>query len=281
VATYGVISDVHGNLEALTAVLAVLDRERVDQILCLGDLVGYNAESDECVDLLQRRNVESIAGNHDLIATGHLGFEKCSMRPEFALRQTRKILHPATRTFLERLPRLRVYEDDIVTSHGGIDDVSTYLRSARDLADNARRLRRYVPRARICFFGHTHVAGIYEVRSPPARGRDGADFDVVPVEDEELGVLDQARLTFINPGSVDAARRDEKLAEFAIFDSEAWSVSLRQVPYDATKAEESARRGGFRMSTHEEAIYRARRLVTRGQRKVAKLLRQGGLRLGG
>ena len=102
--TYGIISDVHGNLEALAAVLAALDRHGVDRIIALGDLVGYNGESNECVEVIRERGIESIAGNHDLIALGRLGTERCAMRPAFTLRRTRRDLTPNSRRFLGGLP---------------------------------------------------------------------------------------------------------------------------------------------------------------------------------
>jgi predicted phosphodiesterase len=69
-AVYGVIADVHGNREALRVALEYLEAEAVDRLVCLGDIVGYNADANECVNMVMRRHVECIAGNHDLIAIG-------------------------------------------------------------------------------------------------------------------------------------------------------------------------------------------------------------------
>ncbi len=77
-ALYGVLGDIHGNKEALAAVLEALHGRGVEQLLCVGDVVGYNADPDECALLLRAAGALSIAGNHDLIGTGRLGFERCS-----------------------------------------------------------------------------------------------------------------------------------------------------------------------------------------------------------
>jgi predicted phosphodiesterase len=84
-AVYGVLGDIHGNIEALDAVLRVFDSRKITQLLCVGDVIGYNADSDACVARLRARRVRAIAGNHDLIGTRRLGFERCSNKARYAL----------------------------------------------------------------------------------------------------------------------------------------------------------------------------------------------------
>jgi predicted phosphodiesterase len=263
VATYGLISDIHGNLEALHAVLVHLEREGVDHIVALGDLVGYNANSNECIEIIRARGIDCIAGNHDLIALGRLGFERCAVRPEFTLRRTRRELDAGSRKFLSNLPPVRVYEDSIVLIHGGVDDVQEYMRTANDIARNAATFRARWPRARLCLFGHTHDPVLYQV---------GPNVRAVPTEANETP-LDREHLTFLNPGSVDAARRNAKLAEVAILDSERWTVRYQRVPYDDQKAERSATEAHYRMTRLDEVVYNARRLARRGSRKAARLVK--------
>jgi predicted phosphodiesterase len=145
--TYGIIADVHGNLEALSAVLAALGRCRVDKVVCLGDLVGYNGESNECVELIGSRNIEAIAGNHDLIALGLLGTDRCAMRPAYTLKRTRTALAEATRRSLSALPRTRLYEERIALVHGGVDDVCEYMTTPTRISENASRLTMLHPEA--------------------------------------------------------------------------------------------------------------------------------------
>ncbi len=77
-ALYGIVADIHGNLQALEAALARLDACGIERLLCLGDIVGYNADAKRCASLMRERDALAIAGNHDLIALGRLGFGRCS-----------------------------------------------------------------------------------------------------------------------------------------------------------------------------------------------------------
>ena len=79
---YGILGDIHGNREALEAVLAFLKRGGVSRLLCLGDFVGYNADPDDCVAVLRDRRPWAVAGNHDLIGLGQLDAARCSSRAE-------------------------------------------------------------------------------------------------------------------------------------------------------------------------------------------------------
>ena len=106
-ARYGLLADVHGNYEALEAVLAHLRARGVERYACLGDIVGYNADAERCVALVRGHGMEAVAGNHDLIAIGRLGFERCGRRPAHALRRTREVLREAgfSEAEIERLQR--------------------------------------------------------------------------------------------------------------------------------------------------------------------------------
>ena len=75
-ARYGVVAGIHGNREALAAAFAALEARGVSRIVCLGDIVGYNADPDECVEAVRRRGIVGIAGNHELIGLGKLGFQR-------------------------------------------------------------------------------------------------------------------------------------------------------------------------------------------------------------
>jgi predicted phosphodiesterase len=262
---YGILSDIHGNLEAFRAALAFLHDHGVDRVLCLGDIVGYNAESNECVRLLDAQGIESIAGNHDLIALGRLGLDRCADKPAFTLRRTRKDLDAFSRQVLSRLPPTRVYEDDVVLIHGGVDDVQQYISTEARVLENHARLRARHPRARVCFFGHTHEARLYEIARGAVQPR---------MTGEQVDLGGAGRVFFVNPGSVDAARRPgPRTAEFVIYDADRHTVSFHAVPYDHEAVERSARLHGYRMSRTDEWLYRAARIARRGPTFALKRLR--------
>ena len=257
---YGIIADVHGNLEALEAVLGELDRQPVDVIVSLGDVVGYNADSDACARILSDRGIRSVAGNHDLIALGRLGFEQCAPSPALSLARTRQTLGDDTRAFLAGLPRSSTVEGGrVVLIHGSPGDVSEYMTAPEQFRAARRGLAVVQPAARVVLFGHTHVPRVMLVPGggPPVER-------VIPAVREVALDGGDGVLAFVNPGSVNASRRARKLAEYAVFDAGANTVRFNEVPYDHRAVERKAAAGGYRMS-------RAQRLGRRIRRTAARL----------
>jgi predicted phosphodiesterase len=253
-AVYGLVADIHGNREALSAALAALERRGVRQLLCLGDIVGYNADPDECVAMLQSRGALSIAGNHDLIALRRLDFARCSNKAMHALKRTRRRLAAASAAYLAALPAHRVIEERVVLVHGGVRDVEQYMVAGAHIEQNAGYLAADHPAARLCFFGHSHEQKVYEVHE--GRVRELALAPSVPLRSE--------RVYFINPGSVDASRkRGPKLAELAVLDTDAWQVEFWRLPYDCASAEAKAAVFGYRLNPWLDRFYTLRRRLLR------------------
>ena len=249
-----VLSDIHGNLEALEAVLEALDRRRVDKLVCVGDLIGYNASPDECVEALRRRDAVAIAGNHDLIGTSRLGFERCSNKAMHSLKRTRRSIAPSTAEYLRALPANRMLEDRVLLVHGGVRDVQQYLTQPKHFLENARYLREDFPGRSVCFFGHTHEQKVYEV--------DGDSVREIPASGAVL--LRQDREYFINAGSVDASRkRTAKVAEYLVYDSEALTLDFGSVAYDERRTEARAAATGYRISRWRDRLYDVQRRLIR------------------
>jgi predicted phosphodiesterase len=259
-ALYGVVADIHGNCEALAVVLEALARRGVERLLCLGDLVGYNADPDECVAMIRNRGALAIAGNHDLIALGRLDLRRSSNKAAYALRHTRRGVSRDTRAYLATLAPHRVLEGDIVLVHGGVRDVQQYMVSPRLIQENAALLREDFPGARLCFFGHSHEQKIYRVR--------GEEVEELPYQ--SCSVLEREALHFVNPGSVDASRkRADKLAECAILDTGAMTLEFLRMPYDAAATEAKAAAFGYRISPWLERVYRLRKFIRLGWRTAS------------
>jgi predicted phosphodiesterase len=253
-AVYGVLADIHGNREALAAVLSLLQRRGVERLVCLGDVVGYNADPDECVRMLRERRAIVIAGNHDLIGTGRLDFRRCSNKAEYSLKRTRRTLAPASAAFLGALPANHVLEDGIVLVHGGVRDVQQYMSSPALIRQNAALLHNDFPGARLCFFGHSHEQKVYQVENE----------QVTEIRPEGRIFLQRQATYFINPGSVDASRkREHKLAECAFFDSEARSLEFLGLPYDCAATEAKAAVFGYRIGPWTDRLYTLRKRLAR------------------
>ena len=251
-ARYGILGDIHGNREALEAALACLDAHDVDRIVCVGDLVGYNADPDECVELLRERNVMSIAGNHDLIGTGMLGFDRCSNKAMHSLKRTRRDLAPSTADYLRALPSHAPLGERALLTHGGVRDVQQYMTQPKHILENIAYLREDFPGRRICFFGHTHEQKVFEV--------DGSNVGVTAAEGPCFVQLMADREYFVNPGSVDASRkRTVKLAEYAVFDDESLTVEFGRTPYDHLSTEQRASAHGYRIDRWRDRLYDVQR----------------------
>lgn len=253
-ALYGLIADIHGNREALAAALAALERRGAERIACLGDVVGYNADPDECVAMVRARCAMTIAGNHDLIALGRLDFRRCSNKAEYSLRRTRRMLSRESTSYLGTLPASRILEDGVVLVHGGVRDVQQYMATPEHIAENAAFLEADFPGARLCFFGHSHEQKIFEI---------GSTLTEVPANGKVH--LRRENTHFVNPGSVDASRkRSRKFAECALFDSRAWTIEFLRVPYDSAATEAKAAVFGYRIVPLVERLYSLRRRVSAG-----------------
>ena len=250
-ALYGVIADIHGNREALSAALAMLESRGVQRIVCLGDVVGYNADPDECVELVRRRCAVAIAGNHDLIGLGRLDFRRCSIKAEYSLRRTRRALSGASVAYLASLPTNHILENGAVLVHGGVRDVQQYMATPAHILENAAFLRADFPGARVCFFGHSHEQKAYRVVGDAVEELAGEAFS-----------LEEDALYFVNPGSVDASRKGgRKLAECALFDTGARSVEFLRVPYDCAATEAKAAVFGYRIPPLTDRLYTLRRRI--------------------
>lgn len=252
-ARLGVLGDIHGNLEALDAVLAASDRLGVERLLCVGDIVGYNADSNACIARLRARDAVAIAGNHDLIGIRQLGVERCSDKAAYALLRTRVRLNADSAAYLATLPQRRLVDGRIALIHAGVDDVQQYVRTPSQVRENAARLREVYPTAEICFLGHTHAQCVFADNSIDARA----------VDTHGAQTLARGPLYFINAGSVDAARKPEtdKQAQFALFDSMSDTVEFHSVAYDHETTEAKARAAGYRMEPATAWAYALRRRV--------------------
>jgi predicted phosphodiesterase len=264
-ALLGILGDIHGNSEALGAVLAAFDRRGIRQLVCVGDIVGYNADPDECAALLRERRAMSIAGNHELIGLGRLGFERCANNAKYSLKRTRRSLAPETASWLSSLPPSLLIGERIAVVHGGVRDVQQYMRTPAHIRENAAYLREDFPGARLCFFGHSHAQKVYRL--------DGEEVVEVPLSGGDVA-LEKDRTYFINPGSVDAQRkRERKLAECAILDTLGWSIEFLRLPYDAASTEAKAAVFGYRITGATDRLYdlgrRARRIASRLTRRAA------------
>lgn len=223
--TVAILSDIHGNREALGAVLAAVDSLSVHAIWCLGDLVGYNPDPDFCVDETLRRADVVVRGNHDKAVAGLLSLEWFNPTAKEAVLWTRRVCQPGTRERLARLPEGPAEAGGgVVLCHGTPMDEDRYMVEHGAITDTLRWMRGGGRAARICFHGHTHLPFACFLRDRASRA------EALPTEGEIA--LEPGRSYLINPGSVGQPRDGIPLASFGILDADRSSYVTLRVAYD-------------------------------------------------
>ena len=233
--TYAVLSDIHGNLEALQAVEASLDAlpVRIDAYLLLGDLVGYNADPAACLERGLAIADHCVRGNHDKVVAGIASDRDFNDVARAAALHHRRMLSTADLERLRDIPQGPVQAaPGIVLCHGSPQDEDLYLFDAYDARESFQTLSDGFPESDVCFFGHTHVPVVVQQQRPkrpgravrtPVRGVALASGDSLP--------LDAASRYLINPGSVGQPRDGNPHAAFGVFDAERKRYTQYRVPY--------------------------------------------------
>ncbi|MBI4368017.1 MAG: metallophosphoesterase family protein [Candidatus Omnitrophica bacterium] len=229
---YAVISDVHSNLEALTCAACEIERRKVDQIICLGDVVGYGANPSECLKLAGEMADEMVMGNHDQAV------EDVELRDWFhewareAIEWTAGVLSPEEKKQIRTLPPLIIDRKRNVTwSHGSVHEPQEfhYLFQRSDALPSFKVLE-----TDFCFFGHTHIPSLFTKRSQEVRYLTAGSYQ-----------LAKGERYLINPGSVGQPRDRNPKLSFAIFDADQLSLEIVRLDYDNQKAAAKIRKAGL------------------------------------
>lgn len=234
---YAIVSDIHANLEALTAVFEAIDSERVHKIVSLGDLVGYYSNPDECLKLVRERVVESVAGNHDRAAVGLKEPTWFSDSAKRGIAWTRGHLTAASAQFLATLPLINLIDQRFLIVHGALHprpNEDVYLTSRAEVSKSFRALGCMDPKVDLCFFGHTHRSVVYESR----------DGTISKIDAEEVALRPGAQY-LLNPGSVGQSRDRDPRASFLVFDADRARVRFHRVAYDVAACHRKARETGL------------------------------------
>lgn len=226
-----VISCIHGNYEALNAVLLDIDDQQADQIYCLGDLVGYGPHPNAVVEMIRSLDIPTCQGCWDEDIVEGLNACECSYPSQLAEKRgrlahewTNQAIHPEVRDYLAKLP-MSLQRDNLCFVHGSPNSQHEYLLPSMD---NFAALERvFATGADILFCGHTHVPyvrqldqGHLSVRVHQPNHPDSTHQFTTPVKQ------------IINAGSVGEPRHGRPNATYIIYDTDTAQVALREVPYD-------------------------------------------------
>lgn len=219
--SFAIISDVHANGYALKAVLDDVKGKGIDQAYCLGDVVGYNALVHETLQLLKGKNIPTIKGNHDMMATGELAVENCGPNARASMLWTKSELALDELRYLEGLYDHLNPDPTILMVHSKLRDPVGYLRTPACYLEQYKTIRDSFPDVGVCFTGHTHVKKVVVI----------SEGDQVQESNLNRIQINPDLFYFINPGSVGHPRRMDYRASYAVYDGNTRTVHFYRSRY--------------------------------------------------
>lgn len=213
--------DIHANLEALEAVLADASELGATEYVCLGDIVGYNADPAACLEIVRAMNCPTVKGNHDDEASGTHSLDSMNPVAAAALEWTRQQLSDEQRQWLTRLRMVRQVMDFTVV-HSTLDQPVNWNYVTNRFDAMANFSYQFTP---VCFHGHTHVPRVF------------VQTDKVQEVQADSIAIEPGAKYFINVGSVGQPRDGDWRACYAIYDFDSKVVTYRRIEYDIAKAQ--------------------------------------------
>ncbi|MFC2068476.1 metallophosphoesterase family protein [Chloroflexota bacterium] len=217
---YAIISDIHANMTAFTSVLNDIERRGgTEEIWCLGDVVGYGPDPQQCLNLLRQYTNVCVAGNHDWAATGKLDTSEFNPDATNACHWTTRQLSSADKEYLVNLP-LVISKNDFTLVHGSPrDPLREYLVTTSQAENNSAYYQTL-----FCLVGNSHIPLVFRYDKT-------GGYSLSQLSTSKGIILAKSRL-IINPGSIGQPRDGDPRASYAIYDSETRLVRLHRVPYE-------------------------------------------------
>jgi predicted phosphodiesterase len=226
---YAIIADIHGNLEAFQTVLEDIKTQNVNQIVCLGDVVGYNANPKECLQIVRDLNIPCVKGNHDEYCSSEDALEGFNPHAAEAVHWTRNQLTTEDRQWLRDLKYSRMVGNFTIV-HATLDAPQRWGYVFDKLAAAASFPYQ---NTQVCFFGHTHVPVAF-MRDSVVRGGTYSKFKI-----------DVSKKYFVNVGAVGQPRDNNPKAAYVVYDVDAGTIELRRLDYDIPTTQEKIRAAGL------------------------------------
>jgi predicted phosphodiesterase len=226
---YAIIADIHANLEALQVVLEDAKVQKCTHYACLGDVVGYNANPKECLDIIRTMGMPCVKGNHDEYCSIDSNLEGFNPHAAEAVNWTRRQLTDEDRQWLKELKYIRLVASFSIV-HATLDGPQRWGYVFDRLAAAASFTYQNTT---VCFFGHTHVPVAF-IRDTVVRGGTYSKFKVEP-----------GRKYFINVGSVGQPRDNNPKAAYVTYDLDEGLIEIRRLDYDIPTAQAKIRAAGL------------------------------------
>ena len=236
---YAIIADIHGNLEALQVVLEDIRAQNVTHTVCLGDIVGYNANPKECLQIIRELNIPCVKGNHDDLCSTDNALEGFNPHAADAVHWTRDQLNDEEKQWLRDLKYTRMAANFTMV-HATLDAPDRWQYVFDKLAAAASFPYQLT---QMCFFGHTHVPVAF-MRDTLVRGGTYSKFKVDP-----------SKKYFINVGAVGQPRDNNPKAAYVIYDMDAATIELRRLEYDIAATQKKILEAGLPERLAERLAY--------------------------
>jgi diadenosine tetraphosphatase ApaH/serine/threonine PP2A family protein phosphatase len=220
-----IISDIHGNLEALSTALDYISGQGIKEIYCLGDVVGYGPNPNECVDIVRQKCKVTLMGNHDYAAIGLARIEYFNQYAKMATYWTMDRLTKENQEFLKQLPFIYQTESMIMV-HASPSKPSHWYYI---LSQNDARVEMQSFKQNVCFVGHSHVPVVYS-QTETFKGD-------VKIEPNEKYI--------VNVGSVGQPRDGDPRSCFVIFDPETGKVNYVRLKYEVERTYQKIIKSGL------------------------------------
>ena len=231
---FAILGDIHANLDALEVVLADCREQGVTDYMCTGDVVGYNARPQECLELVRSLDCPVVMGNHDFYVSSRQNLEDFNPNAAAVIEWTRKQLSVEEVYYLRSLPFV-ITKMGITLVHSTMDNPEGFGYVFDHLQAEANFSRQVTP---LCFHGHTHCPVVYEKQI-------GAVYRLDVQDDAEPYKLTLGRKYFINVGSVGQPRDGDPRAAYVLYDPMARTVRFRRLEYDIAAAQAKIREAGL------------------------------------
>ena len=237
---YGILGDIHGNIEALETVVEALKKEGVDRFISVGDIVGYGADPSACIQLVQDLGATVVAGNHDWAAVGKLDATFFNVYAKEAIDWTAAALNEEERAWISSLPLVEIVDDLITVGHATLCEpekfqyIQTYYDAARSINEMTTP---------IAVLGHSHVPLAFLMN-------DSLRLSVAT----RIELKDTHR-ALINVGSIGQPRDENAKAAYALYDSESGIYRLKRARYNIRRTCERIHKEGLPQILAERLKY--------------------------
>ncbi len=227
----GILSDIHSNLEALEKSLSILSSKKIDEIFCLGDIVGYGANPKECLKLIRENAKYFVIGNHDQVAYDLLNISDFSRYAAEAALWTHKILSSDERDFFRSLSYRFVFQDILFVHASPYKPENWYyITSVQEATFNFKHFEN-----KICFIGHSHIPDVF-TSADKKKSLNPLNNIINKDYTSNLYLLSREERYIINVGSVGQPRDLDRRLSFGIFDTENFTYENIRAEYDVKTA---------------------------------------------